>query len=59
MSVNEVMQLVGSLGFPIVACGALFWMINNTQKEQTESNKRISESLIELTSCIKEHFNNE
>lgn len=57
MPTQDIVQLVGALGFPIVACGALFWMINTTQKEQTESNKQISNALTELTACIKEHYN--
>lgn len=27
-AVQTVLTAIGSYGFPIVACGALFWMIN-------------------------------
>lgn len=41
MGVTEITQLVGSLGFPIVACGALFWYMN----KQRESHKEEMEAM--------------
>lgn len=32
---QTVLTAIGSYGFPIVACGALFWMINKALKELT------------------------
>ena len=37
MDVNVVMQAIGSLGFPIVVSGALFWYMVVTQKATTEA----------------------
>ena len=37
MDYNTIVTLVGSLGFPIVACIGLFWMINTTMKEFKET----------------------
>lgn len=54
MDYNALGQLIGSLGFPIVACCALFWMINTTMKENTESNKEVQKALIELITCLRE-----
>lgn len=34
-AVQTVLTAIGSYGFPIVACGALFWMINKALKELT------------------------
>lgn len=53
MDYNEVAQLVGTLGFPIIACCALFWMLNTTLKENTESNRNITTAILELTTYIK------
>ena len=40
MDVNSITQLIGSLGFPIVCCGALFWrMIKSDEKHQQEMDK--------------------
>lgn len=33
MDVNAIVTLVGSLGFPIVCCGALFYQQNRHMKE--------------------------
>ena len=33
MDFNDVMTSISTVGFPIVACGALFYMINTTMKE--------------------------
>lgn len=32
---TEIINAIGSVGFPIVACCGLFWMINTTMKEVT------------------------
>ena len=34
-AIQTVLTAIGSYGFPIVACGALFWMINKAIKELT------------------------
>ena len=47
MEVNEITNAIGSVGFPIVACGALFWMINTTMKELTTA-------IGDLTNLIRE-----
>lgn len=40
MDVNAITQLIGSLGFPIVCCGALFYrMIKSDEKHQQEMDK--------------------
>lgn len=40
MDVNALIQLIGSLGFPIVACGALFWrMVKSDEQHADEMNK--------------------
>ena len=37
MDVTNITQIIGSLGFPIVCCGALFWyMIKEKDAHKTE-----------------------
>ena len=36
MDVNVILQAISTVGFPICACGALFWMVN----KQDESHKQ-------------------
>lgn len=45
MDANTIIQLVGSLGFPIVACGALFLrMVKSDEQHKAEMDK-LSEAL--------------
>lgn len=40
MDANTIIQLVGSLGFPIVMCGALFWrMVKSDEQHKAEMDK--------------------
>ena len=52
MDYNSIVQAIGSVGFPIVACIGLFWMINTTMKEFTASIDRLNESILTLTTKI-------
>nr|DAU03936.1 MAG TPA: YvrJ protein family protein [Caudoviricetes sp.] len=45
MDVNTLIQLVGSLGFPIVACGALFWCMIKSDEQHKEEMNKISDAL--------------
>lgn len=49
MDANAIASLVGSLGFPIVCCGALFWYQNKTMKEFSE---KIEKAVKELSQSI-------
>lgn len=40
MTVNDIVTIIQSVGFPVVMCGALFWyMINQTKEHATESKE--------------------
>lgn len=60
MDANSIIQIVSSLGFPIVMCGALFWYMvkqREVHKEETDHLKdTVNENtkvLAELTTLIK------
>lgn len=53
MDYNVIISLVGSLGFPIVACGAMFWMMNTTMKEFKESVTENTKAMTELVITVK------
>ena len=45
MDVSGIVQVVGSLGFPIAACIAVFWyLMKESENHKTEVNK-LSEAL--------------
>lgn len=52
MDVNSLIQLVGSLGFPIVACGALFWLMVKSDEQHKEEMNKMSEALNNNTSAL-------
>lgn len=45
MDVNQITQLINGCGFPIAACGALFWMLNNSFKELTVAINNLGDKL--------------
>ncbi len=46
---TEIINAIGSVGFPIVACGALFWMVNTTMKELTTAIQELTKSIHTMT----------
>ena len=61
MDVNIIMQAIGTLGFPIVAAAAMFWMVNNQNKlhkEELDSIKDVLQSntiaLVELKDALED-----
>nr|DAP57898.1 MAG TPA: YvrJ protein family protein [Caudoviricetes sp.] len=45
MDANTIIQLVGSLGFPIVMCGALFWRLVKSDEQHKAEMDKLSEAL--------------
>ena len=45
MDVNALIQLVSSLGFPIVCCGALFWKMVKTDEQHRVEMEKVTEAL--------------
>lgn len=52
MDVNSIIQLVGSLGFPIVCCGALFWRMIKSDDQHKQEMDKISEALSNNTVAL-------
>ena len=52
MDVNLLIQLVGTLGFPIVACGALFWRMVKSDEQHKEEMSKMSEALNNNTNAL-------
>ena len=66
MDANAIISLVGTLGFPIVMCGALFWyMIKQNEQHSTESREmrdainELKLAIVELTDRLRGGGNNE
>lgn len=52
MDMNTVMQLVTTLGFPIVCCIALFWRMIKSDENHKEEMDKLSEALNNNTLAI-------
>lgn len=66
MDANDIISLVGTLGFPIVMCGALFWyMIKQNEQHSTESREmrdainELKLAIVELTDRLRGGGDNE
>lgn len=55
--VQEITQVISSVGFPIVACGALFWMINTTMAKLTDAITELTKSLDNANNLAEEARN--
>lgn len=51
---QEISQLIGTLGFPIAVCCWLLYERRTTQKELTKAVENFTETLIEIKTLIKE-----
>ncbi len=58
MDVNDIVSLIGSLGFPIVACVGMFYLYNRTLKDFTTTLDSIVTQIKELREDIKEWMGN-
>lgn len=52
MDTQNIVQIIGSLGFPIVACGALFWMLNKQSEMHREETNTLKAAIDELRVAI-------
>jgi hypothetical protein len=58
MNVNDIITLIGSLGFPIVACVGMFYLYNRTLKDFTSTLNDIASEIKELREELKELIKN-
>ena len=45
MDINTIMQAISTVGFPIVACGALFYLYNKTITKLTVTLEKMDKTL--------------
>ena len=58
MDVNDIVSIIGSLGFPIVACVGMFYLYNRTLKDFTNTLNDIASEIKELREELKELIKN-
>ena len=45
MDLSAITTLIGSLGFPIAACIACFWMLNKERDEHKNEMQQVTEAI--------------
>lgn len=53
MDIQVIGQLVASLGFPIVACGAMFWMVNKQEERHKDEITGLSKTIEDNTTVLQ------
>lgn len=53
MDINTVVQLIGSLGFPITACIACFSMLNKEREERITEMKEFTKAIDNNTRALE------
>lgn len=52
MTVNDIIAIIQSVGFPVVMCGALFWYMISQTKEHAAESKEMREAISSLNVAI-------
>ena len=52
MDLSAITTLIGSLGFPIVACIACFWMLNKERDEHKQEMQKVTEAITNNTMAL-------
>lgn len=54
MDVNTILQAIGSVGFPIVACCALFYLYDKTITKLTSTLDKVDKTLEKVLEQVSE-----
>ena len=52
VTVNDIITIIQSVGFPVVMCGALFWYMITQTKEHAAESKEMREAIDALNVAI-------
>lgn len=55
-TINMLTQLIGSLGFPIIACIYMAWIHNDAEKRHSDERAKMTEALTKMNVTL-EHIN--
>ena len=56
--INTISQMITSIGFPIVACGAMAWYVKDTNDKHREEVQRLNSQHKEEMEQVTEALNN-
>lgn len=52
MDIDVIGHLISTYGFPIVACGALFWFVNKQEERRSEEIESMRNTISENTTIL-------
>ncbi len=52
MDIDVIGHLISIYGFPIVACGALFWFVNKQEERRSEEIESMRNTISENTTIL-------
>ena len=53
MNLSDIVTIIGSVGFPIVACCGMGWYINNTMQKFTDTMQKNTTALEKLLTVLR------
>lgn len=53
MDAAQIIQLISTVGFPIVCCGSLFWYVLKRDTDEKERQEKSSEESIALRETLE------
>lgn len=59
MNLSDIGTLIGSVGFPIVACCGMGWYINNTMQKFTDTMQKNTTALEKLLTVLRKDEEND
>ena len=59
MNLSDIVTIIGSVGFPIVACCGMGWYINNTMQKFTDTMQKNTTVLEKLVTVLRKDETND
>ena len=59
MNLSDIVTIIGSVGFPIVACCGMGWYINNTMQKFTDTMQKNTTALEKLLTVLRKDETND
>ena len=55
MDLNAIMSAISTVGFPIAACGVMFWYMNKERESHQQETKELTSAISALQSTIQQN----
>lgn len=55
MDINTIMTAISTVGFPIAACGVMFWYMNKERESHQQETKELTSAIGGLQTTIQQN----